>query len=149
MPIRFRCVYCNKLLGIARRKGGAVVNCPQCHQPLIVPTPEPDNSATAAATAGAGATSASPGPSKLFERDDFDVLLDEDQTFPADPPAIPRYASPSAPPFAAERGLPNPSRRAAKPIVIGKMTAILVGCLVLLLLAIAFGAGILVGRALQ
>ena len=37
MPIRFRCVYCDKLLGIAKRKAGAVVNCPQCGQPLIVP----------------------------------------------------------------------------------------------------------------
>ena len=41
MPIHFRCAHCEKLLGIARRKAGSIVNCPQCEQPLIVPTPEP------------------------------------------------------------------------------------------------------------
>jgi DNA-directed RNA polymerase subunit RPC12/RpoP len=43
MPIRFRCVYCNQLLGIARRKAGTVVNCPHCGERLIVPTPEADD----------------------------------------------------------------------------------------------------------
>ena len=43
MPIRFRCVYCNQLLGIARRKAGTVVNCPHCGERLIVPTPESDD----------------------------------------------------------------------------------------------------------
>ena len=28
MPIRFRCAYCNQLMGIARRKAGTVVRCP-------------------------------------------------------------------------------------------------------------------------
>ncbi len=37
MPIHFRCVYCNKLLGIGKRKSGAIVNCPQCGEQLIVP----------------------------------------------------------------------------------------------------------------
>ena len=45
MPIRFRCVYCDKLLGIARRKAGAVVSCPHCGEKLIVPTPEPESAA--------------------------------------------------------------------------------------------------------
>lgn len=40
MPIHFRCAHCEKLLGIARRKAGTIVNCPQCGQPLIVPTPD-------------------------------------------------------------------------------------------------------------
>src|SRR5947209_460375 len=29
MPIRFRCAYCNQLMGIARRKAGTVVRCPK------------------------------------------------------------------------------------------------------------------------
>src|SRR5262245_60565525 len=40
MPIRFRCVYCEQLLGIARRKAGTVVKCPNCGGQLIVPPPE-------------------------------------------------------------------------------------------------------------
>ena len=91
MPIRFRCVYCDKLLGIAKRKAGAVVNCPQCHQPLIVPTPEPEPSA-------AGSQSAAP-PGKLFEQDDFDVLLEPDATFrsPDPPPGRPKSPRPAKP----------------------------------------------------
>src|SRR5438270_11801046 len=42
MPIRFRCAYCNQLMGIARRKAGAVVRCPKCAGEVIVPaTQEP------------------------------------------------------------------------------------------------------------
>lgn len=37
MPVRFRCPHCNRLLGIARRKAGTQVNCPQCDQILTVP----------------------------------------------------------------------------------------------------------------
>src|SRR5687767_4448875 len=97
MPIRFRCVYCDKLLGIARRKAGAVVNCPQCGQPLIVPTPEPEPEATAAASQPAGPPK---GPPKLFEQDDFDVLLEGDRTFrtPDPPPGPKRPKAPPSPP---------------------------------------------------
>jgi hypothetical protein len=41
MPIRFRCAYCNQLMGIARRKAGTVVSCPTCQGQVVVPTPEP------------------------------------------------------------------------------------------------------------
>jgi phage FluMu protein Com len=37
MPIRFRCPHCTRLLGIARRKAGAQINCPQCTQTVTVP----------------------------------------------------------------------------------------------------------------
>src|SRR5687767_3267162 len=40
MPIRFRCAYCNQLMGIARRKAGNVVTCPKCTGQIVVPTPE-------------------------------------------------------------------------------------------------------------
>ena len=30
MPIRFRCPHCERLLGIARRKAGTPIRCPQC-----------------------------------------------------------------------------------------------------------------------
>ncbi len=89
MPIRFRCVYCDKLLGIARRKAGAVVNCPHCSEKLIVPTPDegPD-------TEGAQAEEipqkeiqqeAVYAPAhdggQLFERSDFEALLQPEPTF--------------------------------------------------------------------
>ncbi len=64
MPIRFRCAYCNQLLGIARRKAGTVVRCPTCAGQVVVP-----------------AADAAPEDDKphanqpLFERSDFDELF--------------------------------------------------------------------------
>ena len=40
MPIRFRCAYCNQLMGISTRKAGKVVRCPKCAGEIIVPVPE-------------------------------------------------------------------------------------------------------------
>jgi len=37
MPIRFRCNHCERLLGIARRKAGAQIRCPQCGESITVP----------------------------------------------------------------------------------------------------------------
>lgn len=37
MPIRFRCGYCKRLLGIARRKAGTETTCPYCHYTITVP----------------------------------------------------------------------------------------------------------------
>src|SRR5262245_57705593 len=42
MPIRFRCAYCNQLMGISRRKAGTVVKCPKCAGEIIVPALEED-----------------------------------------------------------------------------------------------------------
>src|SRR5256714_8815879 len=66
MPIRFRCAYCNQLMGLARRKAGTVVRCPTCSGQVVVPDPG------TAAEAGP-----SPGPGNpLFEGSDFDQLFD-------------------------------------------------------------------------
>src|SRR5262245_40754632 len=40
MPIRFRCSYCNRLLGIATRKAGMQTTCPHCGESITVPTPD-------------------------------------------------------------------------------------------------------------
>jgi DNA-directed RNA polymerase subunit RPC12/RpoP len=40
MPIRFRCSYCSKLLGIARRKAGTDTVCPHCGYEITVPKEE-------------------------------------------------------------------------------------------------------------
>ena len=45
MPIRFRCGYCNKLLGIARRKAGTETTCPHCGYSITVPD-EPNEEQT-------------------------------------------------------------------------------------------------------
>src|SRR4051812_47852861 len=42
MPIRFRCAYCNQLMGISRRKSGSIVRCPKCSGQVVVPNPDED-----------------------------------------------------------------------------------------------------------
>jgi hypothetical protein len=37
MPIRFRCVHCHQLLGIATRKSGTLISCPTCQRRQTVP----------------------------------------------------------------------------------------------------------------
>jgi hypothetical protein len=82
MPIKFRCVYCNQLLGIARRKAGSTVRCTTCNGELIVPDP--------AASTELADDGPPPPPSpvvkemplpqdnggQLFERDDFAEVLE-------------------------------------------------------------------------
>lgn len=63
MPIKFRCLYCDKLLGIARRKAGTVVSCPQCGRAVTVPMENPS------------AERRSAKPASILERRDFDRLL--------------------------------------------------------------------------
>jgi hypothetical protein len=40
MAIRFYCPFCDRLLGIAQRRAGAVVECPSCHGKVGVPAEE-------------------------------------------------------------------------------------------------------------
>jgi phage FluMu protein Com len=65
MPIRFRCSYCNQLLGIARRKTGTSVRCPTCAGQVLVP--DQDEAATVPGRED-------PNPF-VFDRNDFDGLL--------------------------------------------------------------------------
>jgi hypothetical protein len=141
MPIRFRCPYCNQLLGIARRKAGAQVECPTCHAQVQVPASDPQ-----------------PAPATgeqrpLFEQSDFDAFLQ----------AVPQAAAPS--PAASARPLQPPDHRVPtydverldpkvlaptdpRPpgIFLSPSQATLLTVAAVFLLAIAFGAGLLVGR---
>jgi len=163
MPIRFRCVYCDKLLGIARRKAGSVVNCPQCKQPLIVPTPEPEPEATAATVAPSAPASA---PAPLFERDDFEELLQGGATIRTSeesrrrkrsrgprPPQLPAKSHPverdlpAPPPLPAPAVHPPMARPAGIVLTSGKLVLLIV--VVLMLIVLAFGGGVVVGRMLN
>src|SRR3989442_539253 len=98
MPIRFRCAYCNQLMGIARRKAGTVVRCPKCAGQVIVPDPGPGSPEPGKQPNGAG---------MLFEHSDLDELFSQNPASPAplatSPPA---YAAPrpAAPPPSVELG---------------------------------------------
>jgi hypothetical protein len=160
MPIRFRCAYCNQLLGIARRKAGQVVRCPTCAGQVIVPTPEEDEAEPEPEGAETAAASVE---EPLFERSDFDELLSEKAPVPsiASPPAPPPPRPPAPPPapaagpgnslaFDVDRERPGPAARPAPAtgIVLSPARATFLTVLGIILLAVAFGAGVLVGRLL-
>jgi phage FluMu protein Com len=147
MPIRFRCQYCNQLLGIARRKAGTKVECPTCHAQLQVPNTEAPTREQAAAPA---AHPAAP----LFEHSDFDDFLRppaEEPPPPAPPPALPPPVPESPPAYDVDHlnqagFLPTPAARSTPGIFLTPSQATLLTVAGIFLLAIAFGAGLLVGR---
>jgi hypothetical protein len=100
MPIRFRCVYCNQLLGISRRKAGTIVRCTSCEGQLIVPEPsdapteggsdEPSVEPPADEPQKADGSS---GPGGVFDAEEFDAFLE-----PLAPAGGPAVAISPAPP---------------------------------------------------
>ncbi len=90
MPIRFRCPTCTALMSIARRKANVVVTCPKCGEQVVVPTTEP-------AAVGAGNSYAVAEDRPLFERPDFDSLLER---VGVSAPPIPARPSESPAPLA-------------------------------------------------
>lgn len=153
MPIRFRCAYCNQLLGIARRKAGTVVRCPTCAGQVVVP-----------ATDGAEPSVNAGDEPPLFERNDFDELFE----LPAGPDVRggEAAAAAAAPPAGAwgthadrdqelqPLGVPRGEAAGFGPmerppgIVLSPVLATVLAVVVVVLLAVAFGAGVLVGQLL-
>jgi hypothetical protein len=157
MPIRFRCAYCNQLLGISRRKANQVVRCPTCAGEVVVPEPE----------AGAEEPEPAPVPANqpLFERSDFDDLFNAPvvegpavkpapppQPAPAPPPPLPAsspapaWNPPAAEVFDVDRLGPRRDAPAPAGLVLSPAKATVLTVVVILGLAVAFGAGWLVGR---
>jgi phage FluMu protein Com len=148
MPIRFRCQHCNQLMGIARRKAGMTVTCPTCRAQLVVPQAE------AEAKPGAPASPApptSPEPAPLFERSDFEDFLQNPVN--ESPPPRADAPIPPPPPFAVE--IPAPPPVSLPPgtlqphsagLVLSPTQATWLTVVAILLLALAFGAGLLVGH---
>jgi hypothetical protein len=166
MPIRFRCAYCNQLLGIARRKAGTVVRCPTCAGQVVVPNIEEEEG---------GPTSEGNGPF-VFERNDFDELLhtegeggasaSQKETGPSSsdaPVAIPSAKPPpgawgthAEPPYDVGRINPTPSAVAtAEPLATAagvylsrsKLTVLVIAAIAALV--VVFVAGLLIGYAIR
>src|SRR5262249_5672578 len=100
MPIRFRCAYCNQLMGIARRKAGTVVRCPSCASQVTVPQPDADEPEEPAARPRKAKDAAAP----IFERSDFDEIFN-----PAPAPAPVRKPRPEQSPFAFDLPVQPPA----------------------------------------
>jgi hypothetical protein len=159
MPIRFRCAYCNQLLGIARRKAGTVVRCPTCAGQVIVPSVEGDDSESAAGS----------DEPLVFERSDFEQLLNPNDAAAAQqqkrqavlsssesPVALPLTTEPppgawgthAEPAFDVSRINPQPVPpipAASRGIVLSSARATFLLIVAVVALAIAFGIGFLLG----
>ena len=176
MPIRFRCPYCNQLMGIARRKAGTVVRCPKCNgqlvvpdlqeeapgeappepppPPLVPPPPPPPPPPPAAAPQLAG-------DPLVFERNDFeDIFVSLKKGSPAPGSSSPPKASAppgGAPPAVQEAPQPQswkgvPAGRtggseAAKPaLTLSARMVTVLSIVLIVVVALAFAVGVLVGR---
>lgn len=164
MPIRFRCTRCNRLLGIARRKAGAETVCPHCGAAIRVPSSEIDRTELAEiddlvnpAQSAAPAVSvraapvvvaplpSKPGPSRI-------ATVDDRPLFERDLEAVLGTSNTS-------NGLIEPKKKPAEeigadalslndergPIVLSSQKATALAIAVVVLLALAFIAGYLVG----
>jgi hypothetical protein len=153
MPIRFRCAYCNQLLGISRRKAGTVVRCPGCAGQVVVPSLED------AGLSDKNLPKPPAGSPGAFEGNDIDRMLEGtagEQPSVIHPGPLPpnQYASsqphanpPPGPPTTTPITAP-PTHVKAPGFVLSPARATLLSVGVVVALAIAFGSGLLVGLML-
>ncbi len=155
MPVRFRCDTCNGKLSIATRKIGTPVECPRCNESMIVPSAsqigeeltellmtvgkssreleESRETASAAPPPSTARSAKSLDELPLFERSDFDKLLDP-RVKAAQPLPLP---DPLVPPP------PTIPRTDLDAIVISRTKATVLAVVVVALLGLAFGLGYL------
>src|SRR5262245_52625907 len=141
MPIRFRCAYCNQLLGIARRKAGTVVRCPGCSGQVVVPSLQEAGLSEKEQARSAG------GPAGAFEGNEIDKMLEGAE---GDAPSVIQPGP--GPVFASQfaGGTPAPSQAGGQPqgIWLSPARATLFSVAAVVGLAVAFGLGLLVGLLL-
>ncbi len=155
MPIRFRCVYCNQLLGISRRKAGTIVRCTTCEGQLIVP--DPSDAATEAGSQehAAGPPAEQPQPTEdpggrgsVFDADEFDAFLE-----PLNPAGGGQaLASPPAPLIRQPAGGPargNPGSSPGAAVLATRKRLTIAIALAILALGAAFAGGVWLGMSLR
>jgi phage FluMu protein Com len=162
MPIRFRCSYCNQLLGISRRKAGTSVRCPTCAGQ--VPVPSKDEAATVPGRED-------PNPF-VFDRNDFDGLLQGEVAAPVpqeaavangdDPRAFPAVHAPAGawgthaePSYRERLEVAKPALqngqivRSNAGLYLSRNQLMLAGVVVAVAFVVAFGLGLAVGILLS
>jgi hypothetical protein len=157
MPIRFRCVYCNQLLGISRRKAGTIVRCTTCEGQLIVP--EPSDPATEAArdegpvgepalkAAAKPEGSSGESPGGVFAASEFDEFLQPLHGGAAGGPAV---ASPPAPsPAKRSAAVPVVAPEADVAVTLSRRGLTIAAVVAVLAVGLSFAAGLWLGLALR
>ena len=149
MPIKFRCAYCNQLMGIARRKAGTIVKCPTCSGQVVVPNPPADEDVLEKTAPRVE----DPAVQAAFEGSDIDRVL---QNVPALGAKAEKLAEP-APPVVTEmpppvpRSVTTPAAAASlenQGFYLSSSRATVLTVAGIVLLALAFVAGVLVGKAM-
>jgi hypothetical protein len=149
MPVRFRCSYCNQLLGISRRKIGTPVKCPTCQGQVVVPPHDTEERAVPAAPQPLIA------PERQFEQSDFLQMLEQPvAAHTAGDRPILQSRLPDLPLSAPANDLQIDVEPMAAPLPATgwmvltpiKLTVLVV--VMIMALAVAFAAGVLVGRAM-
>jgi DNA-directed RNA polymerase subunit RPC12/RpoP len=150
MPIRFRCVYCKQLMGISRRKAGTVVRCPKCTRQVMVPMADDAPSTEAASEA-----------QPIFERSDFDDLIQQAAPEPAKvfafEPAPPITESAAQQPAPPETEIQHAEDNVEKAVTVNPPSGLLLSptvattlaVCVIIGLAIAFVVGLFIGFRLR
>jgi DNA-directed RNA polymerase subunit RPC12/RpoP len=169
MPIRFRCAYCNQLMGISQRKVGTIVRCPKCSGQVVVPhseeTPEPERLAppeanrdairaledpeleallagAAKEAAGLPKSKRKPAPPPMIEIDVEPIELPAASNVPpTHGSAAPIAAPPSVPPESAPH-----LRSLSNPFIVSRPVALSIAALTLALVGLSFAIGFLVGK---
>jgi hypothetical protein len=160
MPIRFRCVYCNQLLGISRRKAGTIVRCTTCAGQLIVPDPSDPVTTEPAGTRDHIMPSGPPptesgGAGHIFEHSDFDAILEplaggQQPSAVASPPAPP--ASQSKDKWASATASPSSTTSpvtTAPVLTLSRQAVTIISSILVLGFGLAFAGGILLGMSLK
>lgn len=143
MPIKFRCPVCEGLLSIARRKAGTRVVCPKCRDEVTVPdadlaggdfeaADEADMVGRVEARGGAEIKDDPP----LFRPGELDKLLGSDDSLPSAP-----IMKPGGPSALTEPDIP-PTEDG---ILLTRGTLVLMAVLIVVLIALAFATGYLIG----
>ena len=154
MPIRFRCAYCNQLMGIARRKAGTVVSCPKCAGQVVVPQPGPGDDDAEPSPVHAPQPAPEGG---LFEQSDFGKIFDAGPN--------PHLLNPSPQPRPAVKNpapLPDPALgefdaiplgpevgSTARGVFLTSGVLAVICALVVVLMGLAFFLGLLLGKSSQ
>jgi phage FluMu protein Com len=138
MPVRFRCKHCQQLLGIARRKIGTEVRCPECRKVVLVPAddaPELDDLTRKRDSPVEG------GQIGL----NLKPPVAEAAVDGAEEQAAPVFLPPAPAPFDVDvYRVPDPVPRAG--MNLSPLLAVLLTIGAVLILALAFTVGLLVGR---
>ncbi|MGL6072753.1 MAG: hypothetical protein ACRC8S_01200 [Fimbriiglobus sp.] len=139
MPVRFRCPNCETLLSIAKRKAGTEIVCPKCQDEVLVPSPDMPNSEPEIDLADEEATTA-PETSRKNGSMTTSVLTKKQESNGS------KSDSSSIKPVVITEPVDVPVVPTEDGMYLGKGTVAILAVLAIILVAMAFATGYLMGQ---